>query len=422
MNETAHVESRRKDAGPGLGSATVGRMLKAFAYRDFRILWVGSFTSSIGTWMQSVAENWLVFSLTGSAFFLGLDAFLQQLPILLLSLVGGVIADRLDRRKLLLASQYVQMSCAFALALLVHFKAVHVWQILLLSFTTGSAQAFGGPASQALVPALVENDDLPNAVALNSVQFNLARVVGPLLAGATLAALGMGWCFSLNGISFIVVIAALLALRTRRAQSVRPKRLREDLTEGLRFVRQKKAILLLTILAAAATFLAFPMITLLPVLARERFHEGVSLYSRLLAFSGLGSVVGALCIAWIGRHQRMAMTALLQMGDCGLLLVALGFSRDLWLNEAFLFVIGASLLIGLATMTSLVQLLVPDELRGRVMSIYLAAFRGGMPLGSLLAGAIASRIGPSIALGLNGIVLFAVATIFMTRLHELQES
>lgn len=161
------------------GANAVRRTLAAFRYRDFRILWLGSCTSSIGTWMQNVAENWLVLSLSGSAFYLGLDAFLQQLPIMLFSLIGGVLADRFDRRKTLLVSQYIQMTTAFTLAALVFFGLSHVWPIMVLSFITGSAQAFGGPASQALVPTLVEKNDLPNAIALNSIQFNLARVVGP---------------------------------------------------------------------------------------------------------------------------------------------------------------------------------------------------------------------------------------------------
>src|SRR3954465_15775733 len=179
------------------------RTLAAFKFRDFRVLWFGSCTSSVGTWMQNVAENWLVLSLTGSAFYLGLDAFLQQLPIILFMLIGGVLADRFDRRRTLIVSQYIQMTCAFTLAILVYAGQgrVAIWQILTLSFITGSAQAFGGPASQALIPSLVDKKGLPNAIALNSIQFNLARLVGPLLAGATLAAYGMVMCFSLNGMS-----------------------------------------------------------------------------------------------------------------------------------------------------------------------------------------------------------------------------
>ena len=189
------------------------RVFKAFHYREFRLLWVGACTSSIGTWMQEVAQSWLVLQISGSAFWLGLDAFLGDIPIFLFSLVGGVIADRMSRRRLLLASQLVQMSCAFTLALLIALGIVQVWHILVLSFIVGTAQSFGGPAYSALVPTLVDKEDLPNAIALNSIQFNLARVIGPVLGGIALTSLGPSWCFSLNGVSFIAVIISLLLLR-----------------------------------------------------------------------------------------------------------------------------------------------------------------------------------------------------------------
>ena len=197
------------------------RALAAFTYRDFRVLWFGAFSSTVGTWMQKVAQSWLVFELTKSSFYLGLDDFLGQLPILLLTLIGGVIADRHDRKRLLLGSQCVQMATAFTLAALVYWDRVHIWQILALSFTAGVAQAFGGPAYQSLVPSLVEKKDLPNAIALNSIQFNLARVFGPLLAGITLAVFGTAMCFGLNGLSFLVVIVAILSLPIKHTRSGR---------------------------------------------------------------------------------------------------------------------------------------------------------------------------------------------------------
>src|SRR4051794_26951701 len=206
------------------GSKSLHRILAAFTYRDFRVQWFGACTSSIGTWVQITAQNWLVLSLTGSAFFLGLDAFLQQLPIMLFTLIGGVLADRRDRRRTLLASQYVQMSTAAGLGVLIYFDVVRIWHILLLSFTTGLAQSFGGPAYQSLIPSLVDKKDLPNAVALNSIQFNVARVLGPLLFGWTLWIAGKGGlndqksmalCFIVNSLSFLIVIYALLSLRVK---------------------------------------------------------------------------------------------------------------------------------------------------------------------------------------------------------------
>ena len=404
-----------------LPGATVRRTLAAFRYRDFRILWMGSCTSSIGTWMQNVAENWLVLSLTGSAFYLGLDAFLQQLPIVLFTLIGGVLADRLDRRRTLLVSQYIQMSCAFTLAALVFSGLHHVWPILVLSFITGSAQAFGGPASQALVPTLVEKNDLPNAIALNSIQFNLARVIGPLLAGGALAMFGMTSCFSLNGLSFLVVIVALMSLHVKHTPPVAPRRIHEELLGGLSYVQRQGSLLALTILAFTTTFLAFSVLTFLPLFAKQVFHQDVGEYTRLLAFSGSGSVVGAIVVAWLGKYKRMGRTSLIVQALCGLLIAGFAISKVLWLSDILLFFIGAALIIVFATVTSLVQLVVPDELRGRVMSIYMMAFRGGMPLGSLVSGYFASKFGAPIVLVVNGILLVAVATYFMVRSHGVRE-
>jgi MFS family permease len=408
-------------AAAATGANAVRRTLAAFRYRDFRILWLGSCTSSIGTWMQNVAENWLVLSLTSSAFYLGLDAFLQQLPIMLFTLLGGVLADRLDRRRTLLVSQYIQMSTAFTLAALVFSGRVHVWQILTLSFITGSAQAFGGPASQALVPTLVEKNDLPNAIALNSIQFNLARVIGPLLAGAALAMFGMTSCFSLNGLSFLVVIIALMMLHVKHTPPVAPRRIYDELRGGLSYVRRQGSLLALTVLAFSTTFLAFAVLTFLPLFAKQVFHQDVAEYTRLMAFSGSGSVVGAIVVAWMGKYKRMGRTALIVQALCGILIAGFALSKILWLSDILLFLTGAALLIVFATVTSLVQLVVPNELRGRVMSIYMMAFRGGMPLGSLVSGFFASKFGAPLVLVCNGILLVAVATYFLVRSHGVRE-
>jgi MFS family permease len=409
------------------GTNVVRRTLAAFHYRDFRILWFGSCTSSIGTFMQNVAENWLVLSLTGSAFYLGLDAFLQQLPIMLFTLLGGVLADRLDRRRTLLVSQYIQMSTAFTLAALVFSGRVQVWHILVLSFITGSAQAFGGPASQALVPTLVEKKDLPNAIALNSIQFNLARIIGPLLASVAFATLGRNLtertasCFSLNGLSFLVVIVALMALHVKHVPPTAPRRISEELRSGLSYVRREGSMLALTVLAFATTFLAFAVLTFLPLFAKQVFHQDVAQYARLLAFSGSGSVVGAIVVAWLGKYKRMGLTALIVQLLCGGLIAGFALSKILWLSDILLFCTGAALIIVFATITSLVQLVVPNELRGRVMSIYMVAFRGGMPMGSLVSGYFASKFGAPIVLICNGILLAAVATYFMIRSHGVRE-
>src|SRR6266436_1658481 len=258
-------------------------MLAAFTYRDFRVQWIGACTSSIGTWMQIVAQNWLIVSLTNSSpFFLGLDAFLQQLPIILFSLIGGVFADRYDRRRTLIASQVVQMSTSGMLALLMFLDVVQIWHVLALSFVTGCAQAFGGPAYQSLIPSLVDKKDLPNAVALNSIQFNVARVLGPLAFGLTLAAFhrwgynepqAMNACFLLNSLSFLVVITTLMMLRVKHIPPAKTGKMAEELKLGLSYVQHHSSLAALVVLAAATTFLGFALLTFLPIFARTVFHE-----------------------------------------------------------------------------------------------------------------------------------------------------
>jgi len=397
------------------------RALAAFHYRDFRVLWFGAFTSTVGNWMQQVAQSWLVFELTHSSFYLGLDYFCGQLPILLLTLIGGVVADRHDRRHVLLGSQLVQMGTAFTLAALLYMHAVRVQYILLLSFVAGLGQAFGGPAYQALIPSLVQKRDLPNAIALNSIQFNLARVFGPLLAGATLAAWGSAACFGLNGLSFLVVIVALLSMSIKHVRPANPKPMLQELKGGLRYAKEEPAIIALTVLAALTTFLGLPLLTFLPVFARDIFHGDVNRFTHMMAFSGAGAVCGALVTAWLGRFRHMGWAVLITQSSFGALVTIFALTRIGWLSNILLFGTGATLLMTFSMTASLVQLIVPDNLRGRVMSIYMVAFRGGMPLGSLAAGYIASRTSAPLVLAVNGVLILCVAGYFLIRSHGVRE-
>ena len=397
------------------------RAFAALTYRDFRILWFGAFASTIGTWMQKVAQSWLVLDLTHSSFYLGLDDFLGQLPILLFTIVGGVIADRHDRRRLLISSQYVQMAAAFILAALAWTGYVRIHHILLLSVLTGFAQAFGGPAYQSLIPSLVQKAHLPNAIALNSIQFNLSRILGSLFAGATLAAFGTAICFGLNGLSFVIVILALLGLSVKHIRPPDRKPMLQEMRGGFSYVRGEPALVALTILACLTTFLGLPLTTLLPVFARDIFQGDAGLYSRMMAFAGAGSVTGALLVAWLGRHKHIGLTLLLVQVAFGIFLVGFSLSRVLWLSEVLLFLAAGSVMIVTANITSLVQLIAPDHMRGRVVSIYLVAFRGGMPLGSLVSGSLATVIGAPMALTLNGALVVAVALYFLIRSPRLRE-
>jgi MFS family permease len=399
------------------------RIAAALHYRDFRVLWFGAFTSTIGTWMQKVAQNWLVLTLAGpaSAFYLGLDSFLGELPIMLFTLLGGVIADRRDRRTMLLTSQYVQMATAFSLAALVYIDVVRIWHVLILSVITGLAQAFGGPAHQSLLPSLVDKKDVPNAIAFNSIQFNLARVIGPLLAGAALAAFGMVACFGLNGLSFIAVIIAILSLRIHYTPHGRTTNISEELRSGLQFVRERPSLIGLGILGFATTFLGNPLLTFLPLFAQNVFHGGVTQYTWLMAAAGAGAVTGALIVAWLGKFLHMGRALLIIQCAYGILVVLFAITRLLWLNAALLFVAGACFVMVTSMLSSLVQLNAPNEMRGRVMSIYMVAFRGGMPLGSLAAGWIASFTSAPSVLTVNGVLLSLVAAWFLLKSHGVRE-
>lgn len=400
------------------------RVAAALTFRDFRLLWFGALLSSTGTWMQKVAQAWLIVTLTGtaSAFYLGLDSFVGEVPILLFTLIGGVIADRADRRHLLLLSQYVQMSAAISLALLVFTDRVHIWQILALSFITGVAQAFGGPAYQSLIPSLVPKDTLPNAIALNSIQFNLARVIGPVVAGAALTAFGMVACFGLNGLSFLFVIAAILALRVKHIPPTGAASMRDQLKGGLQYVRNQPQLITLTLLGFISAFLGLPLLTFLPIITRDVFQQDVALYTRFMTIAGVGAVLGALIVAWIGKHRHMGLMLLIVQALLGLATIGFSLSQTIWISQLLLFVGGALLVTCFSMTTSLVQLLAPHELRGRVVSIYMVAFRGGSPLGGLISGWLVTQIGSApYVLALNGGLLTLVALIVMTRGHGLRE-
>jgi predicted MFS family arabinose efflux permease len=391
---------------------TLRRVFKAFEYRDFRLMWFGACTSSIGTWMQIVAQSWLVYRLSHSAFLLALDQFLGGIPIFLFSLIGGVVADRVERRKILLGSQYVQMFSAGALTALVAMDVVHVWHILCLSFVSGFAQAFGGPAYQALIPTLVERDDMPNAIALNSIQFNVAVMVGPALGGQALAKLGEKWCFGLNALSFLAPIISLSIISARFLPAKTTETMLSSLKQGIRFARKQVGMEALIVLAFCMTFLAMPMRTYIPVFVKDIFHRGPETYGNLLALMGLGSIIGSLAIAGAGNMRgkgRVALTALICLG-AGISGFAL--SKSIRLSGTVLIIVGACMMAVFATVSSLVQLITTNEMRGRVMSVYNFAFRGGMPMGNLLSGWLVPIFSAPVVVGFNGLLLMMIGVYF----------
>jgi predicted MFS family arabinose efflux permease len=391
----------------------IRRTFKAFQYRDFRLLWAGAFTSSTGTWMQEIAQNWLVYDMTKSARMLALDSFLGDIPIFLFSLVGGVIADRMDRRKLLLMSQVIQMVSALTLAVLIGTHRIHIWEILVSSFIVGTAQAFGGPAYSALVPSLVEKEDLPNAIALNSIQFNLARVIGPVIGGFAFKYAGAAWCFGMNSLSFVAVMYSLLSLHINFNPARTGESILTGMKQGIGFIRKQGAMETLVGIAFCMTALAIPMITFLPVFAKNVFHQDEITYTWFLAASGLGSITGALTVASLGNVKNKGRIALTMLMVLGAGIAGFSLSQSIIASCLLLFVSGGVMMCAFAMISSLVQLITPNDMRGRVMSVYNVAFRGGMPFGSLTTGWLVPIFTAPTVLSVNGLVLFTLGAYFL---------
>ena len=409
--------------------APLKRVFRAFSYRDFRLLWFGAFTSSSGTWLQETALNWLLLQLTNDPLYLGLNAFLSTAPILLFTLFGGVLADRVDRRRILLASQWAQLTFAGTLATLALLKLPTpqlVSLTLLISFLTGCVQAFGGPAYQSLIPMLVDKKDLPNAIALNSIQFQLARVVGATIATIPFVIfsdqmIAASASFGLNGLSFVAVIIALMALSVTHIPRPQVGDVRSQLREGLNFVWRQEGLRSLNFLAFASTFLGLQVTTFLAFFARDILRTGEIGNSILAAVSGAGAVTGALIVASTGNISNKGRYTLLVQIGFGLSIIAFTLSPSPWVAYPMLFVASIFMMCVFSLITSLVQLLVSDDMRGRVISIFVVAFRGGLPLGSLVTGFLAHRVSLRWIILSEGLLLSLIATGFLISKSQVKE-
>lgn len=389
------------------------RTFKAFQYPEFRMMWIGACLSTIGTWMQTQAQSWLVFEMSKDPKMLGLDAFLGQIPIFLFTLVGGVVADRVDRRFVLLGSQFVQMTCAVFLAILFSLGKVQIWHILALSFVVGTAQAFGGPAYQSLIPTLVKKEDLPNAIALNSIQFNLGRMIGPALGLLAFTKLGAAWCFYFNGISYIAVIITIWLVKSTFTPKPNTESMLDSMKQGFRFIQSKSFMKALIVIAFLMTMLGIPLLTFLPVFAKEVFGQGAGGYTILLEVTGAGSILGALMVATFHQGRDKWRLAVINLIVLGFLVVAFAMSKLLILSYIILFFCSATLISTFALVSSLVQEIVADDMRGRVMSVYNMAFRGGMPFGSLISSLYVKSYGAPLVVAVNGVLLACLGLYFL---------
>ncbi len=389
------------------------RTFKAFQYPEFRLMWIGACLSTIGTWMQTQAQSWLVFEMSNDPSMPGFDAFFGQIPIFLFTLVGGVVADRIDRRHILLGSQFVQMACAITLGILFTYDVVKIWHILALSFVVGTAQAFGGPAYQSLIPTLVDKPDLPNAIALNSIQFNLGRMIGPAVGLLAFTSLGAAWCFYFNGLSYVAVIITLWVVKSRFTPKPSTESMVESMKKGFTFILGQPTMKVLVVIAFLMTMLGVPLLTFLPVFAKEVFHQGAGGFTVLLEMTGAGAILGALLVASFHQGRNKWRLALGNLIALGVLMVAFAWSRNLILSYALLFVCSATLMSTFSLVASLVQETVTDDMRGRVMSVYNMAFRGGMPFGALLSGLFVKAYGAPVVVAVNGVLLVCLGLYFL---------
>jgi predicted MFS family arabinose efflux permease len=420
--EIAPVVNPRPSTGRRSG------MFRALSHRNFRLFLTGAFLSNVGTWMQAVAQGWLMLQLTNSAFWLGLDAFMATAPGFIFTLLGGVFADLIDRRRLLLYTQVVAGIAAFGLAILVATSVVDRWMVLGFSFVTGCCMALASPSYLAMTYDLVGREDLTNAIAMNSTQFQLSRVVGPSLAGVAFRLFGLAGCFFANGLSFIAVVASLWMVRTERhpgaaAHSVSDRRaLWRDLVEGVRYVRNRPRVSSLLILASVNSLFGAPYFSMVPIYARDIFRLGETGLAIMMGTAGGGAFLGALLVAYLGDFRRKGWFVLGGSVVFGLCIMGFALSSRLTLSLLFLFWLGFALVVSVALTNTLLQKLVTDQMRGRVMSMFILSFIGTMPIGSILAGSASTHFGPQRTLAVGGFIVTIVATgvaVFNKRLRNL---
>ncbi len=398
-------------------------LFRAMRSRNFRLFFLGQSISLIGTWMQIIAMSWLVYRITGSAFVLGLIGFCGQLPNLLLAPLGGVIADRWDRRRILVVTQSLSMLQAFAIAGLVFSDVVAVWQLIPLSLLLGCVYAFDIPARQALLVEIVEDRaDLGNAIALNSSMVNGARLIGPTIAGILIGLIGEGMCFFLNGLSFVPVIGALIAMNLVPFQPERKHpRMLASLKEGFNYAFGFPPVRALLLLLALVSLMGMPYSVLMPVFAEKILHGGAHTLGFLMAAAGLGALIGALYLASNTTVIGLGRVLVFASALFGSSLVAFSFSQVMWLSVLFLIGVGYGMLVSLAGANTILQTIVDDDKRGRLMSFYTMAFMGMTPWGSLLAGTLAAHFGAPMAVRIGGIACILGAMFFAVRLPKLRE-
>ncbi|KPK72458.1 hypothetical protein AMJ87_04645 [candidate division WOR_3 bacterium SM23_60] len=394
-------------------------MLAALHHRNFRLFWFGQMISLIGTWMQNVAQGWLVLQITNSPFLLGLVSMLGTLPVLIVSPIGGALADTLNKRTVIILTQVTAMTLAFVLATLVLTKHVQYWHIVILASTLGITMSIDAPTRQSFVVEMVGKKDLLNAIALNSSIFNLARILGPALAGLIISAIGIVLCFYLNGISYLAVIAGLLLMRGNFSPAKKQRaRVIEDIRDGFGYARRDKRIMALITLVAISSIFIMPYAMLMPVFARDILHVGPKGLGILLSAAGIGALIGALSLAIFSSYKKKGRFVLVGSVVFTTAIILFSFSSSYHISLLLLLFVGWGMVTQNASINSLLQTRSPDHLRGRIMSLYVLSFMGMMPFGSFQAGLLADHFGAKMALRIGGVIVACITYFIFTKNKE----
>ena len=406
---------------PPASTSRVG-VVRALRHRNYRLFFGGQTVSLVGTWITRIATSWLVYRLTGSVLLLGVVGFFGQIPTLILTPFTGVLVDRWNKHRILVATQVLSMLQSFALAALSFTGVITVTHVLLLQAAQGIINAFDTPARQSFLVRMVDDRaDLPNAIALNSSMVNLTRVIGPSIGGIIIAAVGEAWCFFIDGVSYIAVIASLLAMRVvMQPRAASTARMSEEFVDGFRYVTRFPPVRSSLLLLALVSVMGMPYSVLMPAIATSVLHGDSHTLGFLMTASGFGALVGALYLASrasvLGLGRVIAMAAV----TFGIGLILFSLSRKLLLSLAVLPVVGAGMMVTMASTNTVLQTIVEERLRGRVMAFYAMAFLGTTPIGSLIAGVVADRIGPTATIGLGGVACIAGGIWFAVKLPKLR--
>ncbi len=402
-------------------SSRIRIALRSLRHRNFKLFFAGQFISLIGTWMQSVAQSWLVYRLTGSSVLLGGVGFAGQVPVFLFAIIGGTVSDRYSRHRLVITTQTASMLLAFALSALTLTHQVRVWHIFVLAALLGTVNSFDIPARQSFMVEMVGKADLINAIALNSSVFNSARIIGPAVAGLLVAGIGEGWCFFANGLSYIAVIIGLLMMNVKAPP--RPRASGSALSrvlEGFRFVRGARPIRWLLTLLGVSSLAGMPYAVLMPIFADQVLHGGARGLGILMGATGVGAVIGALSLAVRSEIRGLGRWVGYSCAGFGISLILFAWSRVFWLSAFLLVPIGLSLMLQMGASNTLIQAMVPDHLRGRVMAVYSMMFMGVAPFGAFLAGLVAEKLGAPLAVTSGGLCCIAASIFFLMRLPSLR--